>query len=481
MLGADSVNLAIAVAESGIIDTAINDLMARSQVMMMAENRGVSTSVKNHLLKWRGTVKKRITRVCETDRFKQELALYQEVIHWDEAYFFEHIEDIVKKLEWHSAFYVKARKMLNDNKSQHNPMFPHFFCDQWYQYLKTSIKQAQVTELETNKEKVLNDLYHRIETIQEMDGITQEGDEESMGRLWDMASARLKRSDVTHLKSYAEFLKKHPKIQEIATQLGRMAGEVDDPSLTKMPDEQLQVVEENSDEVADDIVGIHQSNDLNRMLPNETMFLAHPELEVVFYKHLVDKRLMNYRVKGKSRTIRKVVAQKPEHKSGEIEKGPFILCVDASGSMKGFPEKSVKAMAYALMQIALAEGRDCFVMLYSTEQITYELTKQDGLQEVADFLSYTFFGGTDLEQALTNSMEMLQTECYRNADVLVLSDFIAPTQSKELQKQVDELKSRQYRFHAVCVSKYGNPELTEMFDHCWHYSPSMFERFTKRH
>ncbi|MGR5543092.1 ATPase RavA stimulator ViaA, partial [Vibrio campbellii] len=82
----------------------------------------------------------------------------------------------------------------------------------------------------------------------------------------------------------------------------------------------------------------------------------------------------------------------------------------ASGSMKGFPEKSVKAMAYALMQIALAEGRDCFVMLYSTEQITYELTKQDGLQEVADFLSYTFFGGTDLEQALTNSMEMLQTE-----------------------------------------------------------------------
>ncbi len=41
----------------------------------------------NHLLKWRGNVKKRITKVCETERFQQELALYQEVIHWDEDEF----------------------------------------------------------------------------------------------------------------------------------------------------------------------------------------------------------------------------------------------------------------------------------------------------------------------------------------------------------------------------------------------------------
>ncbi|MGL6260793.1 ATPase RavA stimulator ViaA [Vibrio sp. WXL210] len=481
MLGADSVNLALMVAESGIIDTAINDVMARSQMVVMAENRGVSTSVKNHLMKWRTSVKKRITKVCETERFKTELALYQQVIHWNEAQFETEIERVVKQLEWHSAFYVKARKLLDDNKIKHNPMFPHFFCDQWYQHLKAALKQAQVSELEANKEKVLDDLYQRIETIQEMDGITSAGDEESIGRLWDMASAKLKRSDVGQLKQYADFLKKNPGLQAIATSLGRMAGEVDDPALTTLPDETLEVVEESSDEVADDIVGVHQSDDLNRLLPNETMFLTHPELEVVFYQHLIDKRLMNYRVKGKARTIRKVVAHKPDHAAGEIEKGPFILCVDASGSMKGFPEKSTKAMAYALMQIALAEGRDCFVMLFSTDQITYELTKQDGLQEMADFLSYTFYGGTDIEQALIRSMEMLQTERYRNADVLVLSDFIAPTQSEELEQRVNDLKQRHFRFHAVCVSRYGNPELTEMFDHCWHYAPSMLERFTKRH
>ena len=104
MLGADGLNLALMIADSGIIDSAVNDLMARSQVMSLTENRGVRAKVKNHLLKWRGTVKKRITNVCETERFQQELALYQDVIHWDEQTFFDNIPEVIKKLEWHSAF-----------------------------------------------------------------------------------------------------------------------------------------------------------------------------------------------------------------------------------------------------------------------------------------------------------------------------------------------------------------------------------------
>ncbi len=301
MLGADGLNLALMIADSGIVESAVNDLMARSQLMVMAENRGVKASVKNHLSKWRGSVKRRITKVCETERFQQELSLYQEVIHLTENEFFERIDDVVRKLEWHSAFYLQARRLLDKNKGLNNPMFPHYFCDQWYQSLFEAIKQAQVTELEANKEKVLNDLYQRMETMKNMDKVTDSGDEGSVGRLWDMASAKLSKTDVSVMKRYAEFLKKNNGLQEIAEQLGRMANEVDDPDLQRTPAEELQMVEEKSDEATDDIVGIHESDDLNKLLPNETMFLAYPELEVVFYKHLADKRLMNYRVQGKSR------------------------------------------------------------------------------------------------------------------------------------------------------------------------------------
>ncbi|POC42204.1 ATPase RavA stimulator ViaA [Vibrio vulnificus] len=480
MLGADGLNLALMIADSGIVESAVNDLMARSQLMVMAENRGVKASVKNHLSKWRGSVKRRITKVCETERFQQELSLYQEVIHLTENEFFERIDDVVRKLEWHSAFYLQARRLLDKNKGLNNPMFPHYFCDQWYQSLFEAIKQAQVTELEANKEKVLNDLYQRMETMKNMDKVTDSGDEGSVGRLWDMASAKLSKTDVSVMKRYAEFLKKNNGLQEIAEQLGRMANEVDDPDLQRTPAEELQMVEEKSDEATDDIVGIHESDDLNKLLPNETMFLAYPELEVVFYKHLVDKRLMNYRVQGKSRTLRKVRAQKPDNQQVEIEKGPFVLCVDASGSMSGFPEQSAKAMAYALMQIALAEGRDCYVILFSTEQITYELTKQDGLREAADFLTYTFHGGTAFEPVLMKSIDLMSGDKYRNADLVVLSDFIAPRQSEEMLAKVEALKEQKNRFHAVSLSKYGNPALMSMFDHCWAYHPGLVGRLLKK-
>ncbi|ALM72959.1 ATPase RavA stimulator ViaA [Vibrio vulnificus] len=480
MLGADGLNLALMIADSGIVESAVNDLMARSQLMVMAENRGVKASVKNHLSKWRGSVKRRITKVCETERFQQELSLYQEVIHLTENEFFERIDDVVRKLEWHSAFYLQARRLLDKNKGLNNPMFPHYFCDQWYQSLFEAIKQAQVTELEVNKEKVLSDLYQRMETMKNMDKVTDSGDEGSVGRLWDMASAKLSKTDVSVMKRYAEFLKKNNGLQEIAEQLGRMANEVDDPDLQRTPAEELQMVEEKSDKATDDIVGIHESDDLNKLLPNETMFLAYPELEVVFYKHLADKRLMNYRVQGKSRTLRKVRAQKPDNQQVEIEKGPFVLCVDASGSMSGFPEQSAKAMAYALMQIALAEGRDCYVMLFSTEQITYELTKQDGLREAADFLTYTFHGGTAFEPVLMKSIDLMSGDKYRNADLVVLSDFIAPRQSEEMLAKVEALKEQKNRFHAVSLSKYGNPALMSMFDHCWAYHPGLVGRLLKK-
>ncbi|EJN6829531.1 ATPase RavA stimulator ViaA [Vibrio cidicii] len=480
MLGADSLNLALMIADSGIVESAVNDLMARSQLMVMAENQGVKSSVKNHLLKWRGSVKRRITKVCETERFQQELSLYQSVIHLSEREFFEQIDEVVKKLEWHSAFYMQARRLLERNKGVFNPMFPHYFCDQWYQSLSDAVKQAQLTELEANKEKMLADMYQRMETMKSMDKVTDGGDEGSVGRLWDMAAAKLSKTDVSVMKRYAEFLKKNKGLQEIAEQLGRMANEVDDPDLYRTPAEELQMVEEKSDEATDDIVGIHESDDLNKLLPNETMFLAYPELEVVFYKHLADKRLMNYRVKGKSRTLRKVKAHKPDNQQVEIEKGPFVICVDASGSMSGFPEQSAKAMAYALMQIALAEERDCYVILFSTEQITYELTRQDGLREAADFLTYTFHGGTAFEPVLLKSIELMSGEKYRNADLVVLSDFIAPRQSEEMLAKVEQLKLQQNRFHAVSLSKYGNPELMSMFDHCWTYHPSLVGRLMKK-
>ncbi|HGO5292207.1 ATPase RavA stimulator ViaA [Photobacterium damselae] len=476
----EGLNLALMLAESGMIDSAVNEIMVRPQLLMAAEaTPGIKASIQNQMLKWRAQMTRNLSKVSISENIQQEFKFYEQAKDWDEETFLAKSGDIVKSLEGRSNFYFKAKRLVDADHHKHNPMFQRYFCDQWYEHLVQALKDVQESELTDAKDELLRDLYQRIETMQQMKEVADEGDEKRAGRLWDMAKAKLTRTDVDTMKSIAKFLKKNQGLQEIAEKLGRMASEIDDPTKERVKVEELKLVEEQSDNVTDDIVGIHESDDLAKLLPNEAMFLAYPELEVVFYKHLIDKRLMNYRVRGTNRKLRKVKSFKRQSKQVEQDKGPFIVCIDASGSMSGFPENCAKALAYGLMQIALADDRDCFVIMFSTQQITYELTKQDGLKEMINFLSYSFHGGTDLAPVLDQSIDLMGSEKYKNADLVVLSDFIAPSQPEEMQKRVAKLKEQRNRFHAVSLSKYGNPELLEMFDFCWSYHPSTFSQFGK--
>ncbi|MCQ4010572.1 hypothetical protein FK521_27400 [Klebsiella pneumoniae] len=46
------------------------------------------------------------------------------------------------------------------------------------------------------------------------------------------------------------------------------------------------------------------------------------------------------------------------------------------------------------MRIALADNRRCFIMLFSSEVVHYELTSESGLEQAIRFLSQRFRGGT---------------------------------------------------------------------------------------
>lgn len=481
MLGIDALDIAVLLADAEMIEVALQDLMGRSQLLpLVEENKSVRSLVKSQLKRWKSKVSAKMDNLPHTQELKQELTLYQEVIHWTEAEFLMKVDVLIEQLQTCSEFYPEAQKIVTATNAKLNPMLPHYFCQQWYKSITSHVKKIQESQLEAEKKRELEQLRKRLENIKQMDQLAPDEDPGAIaGRMWDMTNVSLSKSDWSVMKSQADFLNKHPKLKEIAEQLGRMANQLD-PNEPPSYSQGIQFDEEVSLQATDDIVGIHESDDLNKLLPNELLFLTYPELEVVFYKHLIDKRLMNYQMEGKAHSSKKVTAMEPVPAKAENDTGPFIICVDASGSMRGFPEQCVKAIAFALMQIALAENRDCYVVLFSTDYVTYQLTKQDGLREASDFLSYTFHGGTDLEPAITAAMKQMQGERYQHADLVILSDFIAPKQSKEMIKQVDALKQKNNRFHAISLSKYGNPELMHIFDHVWSYTPNLGQRFVKK-
>lgn len=481
MLGIDALDIAALLADAEMIEVALQDLIGRSQLLpLVEENKNVRGLVKSQLKRWKNKVSAKVNHLPHSQGLKQELTLYQQVIHWTETEFLTQSDSLVEELRGCSEFYPEAHKIVTAANAKLNPMLPYYFCQQWYKSITTNVKKIQESHLEAEKQKELEQLRKRLENIKKMDQLSPGEDTGAIaGRMWDMTDVSLSKSDWSVMKSQADFLNKHPNLKEIAEQLGRMANQ-QDPNEPPSYSQGIQFDEEVSQQATDDIVGIHESDDLNKLLPNELLFLTYPELEVVFYKHLIDKRLMNYQMEGKAHSSKKVTAMEPIPAKTENDTGPFIICVDASGSMRGFPEQCVKAIAFALMQIALAEDRDCYVVLFSTDYVTYQLTKQDGLREASDFLSYTFHGGTDLEPAINAAIKQMKGGRYQHADLIILSDFIAPKQSKELINQVETLKQKNNRFHAISLSKYGNPNLMHIFDHVWTYTPNLGQRFVKQ-
>ena len=104
----------------------------------------------------------------------------------------------------------------------------------------------------------------------------------------------------------------------------------------------------------------------------------------------------------------------------EQPRGPFVVCVDTSGSMGGFNEQCAKAFCLALMRVALADNRRCYIMLFSTEVVRYELTDRQGLEQAIRFLSQRFRGGTDMASCFRAIIENLQNPQWQDADAVVI-------------------------------------------------------------
>lgn len=461
----DELELAITAIESGIIEN-----IAHESFIALAS----TDNIKNSLSRWKYKIKTQLSSTPLEENIEDEIAYYQEVKGYTKEYFTENFYNIIEKIGQDSPFSLQINNLITQQEKQFNPLFKHHFCKQWYQSLLDQIQNDRFKKID--KEKLLKDLYQRSETINQLNEINGEINEQKNLRLWDMAKAKLSKRDISQLTKVAKYLKNNSELENIAKKLGRMATKVDTNNIVNVKTEKINKIETKSSNVAGDIVGIHNSSDLERILTTESLFLTSPELETLFYKRLADKQLATYQLQSTEINKQKTPTLEKKSNQKDQDKGPFIIAVDASGSMMGLPENYAKAFAYGLMQIALTDNRDCYIIIFSTQLITYELTKEKGLSEILSFLSYSFNGGTDLTPVLEKSIELMSTDKYTNADLIIISDFIAPAQSDTIKDKIEELKESKNRFHALNLSRYGNPELLATFDHYWQYTPSRISK-----
>jgi len=480
MLTLDTLNVMLAVGEEGMIEEIILTLLASPQLAIFFEKfPRLKTAITDDLPRWRENLRKRLKDTHVPPELTEEVMCYQQSQLLSTPQLIVQLPQILTLLDKvHSPFAGQARQLVVDNAT-FTPALHTLFLQRWRLSLVVQATSLNQQLLEEEREQLLSEVQERMTLAGALEPVLVDN-ENSAGRLWDMSAGQLKRGDHQLIVRYGDFLAQQPELMQLAEQLGR-SREAKSVPKKDAPLETFRTLVREPATVPEQVDGLQQSDDILRLLPPELATLGITELEYEFYRRLVEKQLLTYCLQGDA--WREKVSQRPAvHQDfDEQPRGPFIVCVDTSGSMGGFNEQCAKAFCLALMRVALADRRRCFIMLFSSEVVGYELSGQHGLEQAIRFLSQRFRGGTDLASCFRAIIERMQGGEWYDADAVVISDFIAQRLPEEVVSKVKVLQQvHQHRFHAVAMSTHGKPGIMRIFDHIWRFDTGLRSRLLRR-
>lgn len=483
MISLETLSTLLSIGETELIEELIVALLASPQLALFFEKfPRLKQAMMGELPRWRAEIAAQMKTTPVPDALAREFQLFQQMQLLSSHAFSEQLPAIMTQLKaLPSPFIEEASKLLLHTDSAQLSNAQHtLFLQRWRLSLTLQTLTLNETLLEEQRERLMAELQQRMAISGQLAPILTDDDEAAAGRLWDLSKAPLQHGDYELIVQYGDFLAQQPELMKLAQQLGRSREAKSVPSQDAPLEAFHQLVRE-PDNVPEEVSGIHQSDDVLRLLPPELAALSISELELEFYRRLVEKRLLTYRLQGDA-WHEKVTLRPASHQQHEAQpRGPFIVCVDTSGSMGGFNERCAKAFCLALLKVALADRRRCYIMLFAHEVIGYELTADNGIEQAIRFLSQRFRGGTDLASCFRAIIERLQNPQWVDADAVVISDFIAQRLPDEVIAQVGELQRKhQHRFHAVAMSVHGKPGIMRIFDHIWRFDTGLRSRLLRR-
>lgn len=359
----------------------------------------------------------------------------------------------------------KAKEVLNEAQSLHKN-----FLKDWEKQLFEKHHKFELEAIDKARKNFMEQLYKKVSEFNKLKELLEPFTKD-LGRLWDLSGGTWKNSGFELLKKYAEVLENDKAVMELAAMLGRYRKSEKEFEEVEIEKVVVRPKFKPRHATKGEVIGIRESDDISSMLPIEAATLLNPATKPIFLKKFAEKKLTTYDFRNQFGDTEKLTTKEKELQEKEDGKGPIIICVDTSGSMHGTPEQVAKTICFALTKIALREKRKCYLISFSTKIQTTELSDlQNSLDKLIDFLGMSFNGGTDANPALEKSLEMLETNDYKKADVLMVSDFVMEALSKEVTEKIETAKTNKTRFHSLTISDNANMNVIKQFNHNWNYN-----------
>ena len=460
---------------------------------------GLSENIQTDILQWIQDVNKKLE--SENPFFEEELFIEkQKTLSADELA--ADLSGEKSKIRWHYSrlpslspskrgnirestldfdFYQKQFCTLKENddkkdltvrtaSEQAEILRRNFIADMEKNLIERKIRWEQ-EKIDGFRKQFLEELYEKTERFMRLEKLLAPLINH-FGRLWDLSSQNFNDYGFEILETFSRLLEQDESLQELAAMLGKQS-RAQSTFEKELRDKTVIKTEWHSQPTyRGEIKGIKYSNDLSAVLPSELALLRNPATKKLFQLKFAQKQLLSYDYRNRYQT-KKTETEKEEVAAEKKEqKGPIIVCVDTSGSMHGTPENIAKTITFALAKMANEEERKCYLISFSTEIETLDMSgfsKGDSIAKLIEFLRKSFYGGTDATPALNHSVEMLRKEGYRNADVLMISDFVMGDLSEELRNAIEQEKEKNTCFYSLVIGTTGNSKTIECFNHNWVY------------
>jgi uncharacterized protein with von Willebrand factor type A (vWA) domain len=237
-------------------------------------------------------------------------------------------------------------------------------------------------------------------------------------------------------KKALQRLRNSSKVRKLTELVGRMKKLAINEQKTKAP------------EGAEAIKSVITGNDITSILPSEKALLAsgNKALKKSFYRKFHQKELLQYDMDVYE----------------SMGKGPMIVCVDTSGSMSGDREHWSKAVALALLEVANKQKRNFACIHYDSRiqhvwEIPHGELQPDAVFDIAEYFSG---GGTNFEQPLRKSVQILEKSAFSKADIVFITDGDCYVHDDFLDEFNEKKKEKEFQVHTVLIDMYGGGGLS---------------------
>ncbi|TXB61891.1 VWA domain-containing protein [Phaeodactylibacter luteus] len=390
-----------------------------------------------------------------------------------------YLQTVYPREEIDSQFYQdRFRKFIGDRSYEemggeakaHTERLLHDLLAQWDARLHAKILEFQLSKLDEEQEAFTALVEKKVEEYEKLHELVAPFSD-YLG--WDMSRDLWEETSFDVLEHYNDLLEDEASLKQLADLLGSMREaeiEIEEETFERTIIRQEWKVDETA---RAEIVGVHESDDLNNLLSAEASLLGDEDTELLFLKKYADKNLMTFRYEDRRLVKSEDQLTEVHQRVRQKEKGPFIICVDTSESMNGRPEQIAKVLCMGILKMAIQENRRAYLINFSRGIQTLDLFNiADSIDEIAAFLRMSFYGGTDVSLALYETIRQLRTNDYEDADVLMISDFIMYKIDDDVLRDIRYFQQNKgTQFHSLTLSNEANPEVLEFFDTNWVYNP----------